>query len=247
MKSTNPDGQEHSLNKLTIPGHVAIIMDGNGRWAKAKGLPRLEGHRIGVGNIRPVLECLTKFGVKYVTLFAFSTENWKRPTVEVEGIMRILQEEIHKETEILHKQGVRVIHLGEREHLSPQLQLAVAQAQDLTRNNENVILNVAFDYGGRSEILEAVKHLINDRIPVEQIDETLFSRYLYTANIPDPDLIIRTGGELRLSNFLLWQSAYSEYYATSTLWPDISEPDLERALIAYSQRQRRFGAVTPEV
>lgn len=247
MKSPNAIGQEHDLKNLTIPEHVAIIMDGNGRWAKAKGLPRLEGHRIGVGNIRPVLECLAKFGVKYVTLFAFSTENWKRPAIEVEGIMTILQEEIYKETEILHQKGVRVIHLGETEHLSPQLQQAVANAQDLTKDNEKVILNVAFDYGGRSEILEAVKRLINDCVPIEKIDERLFSRYLYTANIPDPDLIVRTGGELRLSNFLLWQSAYSEYYSTSTLWPDISESDLKRALIAFSQRQRRFGTVTPEV
>ena len=247
MKSTSVSVCKPSLGKLKIPDHIAIIMDGNGRWAKAKGLPRLEGHRVGVSNIRPVLECLATFGVKYVTIFAFSTENWKRPTPEVEGIMEILQEEIHKETEILHQKGVRVIHLGELEHLSPQLQEAVTRAQELTKNNENITLNVAFDYGGRSEILEAVKRIIRDGIAPGQIDETLFSRYLYTANIPDPDLIIRTGGELRLSNFLLWQSAYSEYYATSTLWPDISEWDLEQALIAYSQRQRRFGTVRPEV
>ena len=160
--------------------------------------------------------------------------------------MEILNEIIDQETEMLRKRGVRLVHLGKREHLSPQLQKAVSRAQELTKNNQGITLNVAFDYGGRAEILDAVKGIISDGIPPEQLDQALFSRYLYTANIPDPDLIIRTGGELRLSNFLLWQSAYSEYYATSTLWPDFGEMDIEEAISAYTQRQRRFGTVTSE-
>ena len=229
-----------------IPQHVAIIMDGNGRWAMQQGLQRLEGHRAGVDNIRPVLECLSESGVKYVTIYAFSTENWNRPVEEVEGLMIILQEIIHKETLALHERDVRILHLGRMDRFSPELKEAVTYAKELTKDNEAITLSVAFHYGGRMEILEAVKRIMEDGIQPEQLDEALFSRYLYTADLPDPDLIIRTGGELRLSNFLPWQSAYSEYYTTSTLWPDFGEVDIGRAMESFSQRQRRFGILQPE-
>jgi undecaprenyl diphosphate synthase len=225
---------------------VAIIMDGNGRWAKRRGLPRLAGHRVGVDCIHNVLETLAEKGVKYVTLYAFSTENWNRPVSEVQGIMEILREALRQQTPALHEKNVHVVHIGKVDRLSPELQEAVAYAQWLTRNNTGVTLNVAFDYGGRDEILEAVRRIIRDGVPVEEVDEKLFSNYLFTAHVPDPDLIIRTGGELRISNFLLWQSAYSEYYLTPTLWPDLDANELEQALASFSRRQRRFGSVSPE-
>ena len=239
--SSQPTTQE-----IKVPVHVAIIMDGNGRWAQKRGLPRLAGHRVGVDCLRRVLETLGDKGVKYVTLYAFSTENWYRPAQEVEGILDILYEALQEQTQSLHENNVRIVHIGKADRLEPELQAAVAFAQDLTRDNNGVTLNVAFDYGGRDEILEAVKQIVRDGVRAEEIDEKLFSKYLFTAQCPDPDLIIRTGGELRISNFLLWQSAYSEYYHTSTLWPDLDSAELERVLEAFSNRQRRFGRVTPE-
>ena len=233
-------------DSLQVPRHVAIIMDGNGRWAERRALPRGAGHRAGVDNIRPVLECLSEYGVKYVTVYAFSTENWNRPHDEVEGLMVILQEAIHNQTLALHERGVRIHHLGRTDNLSPELREAVTYAQELTKDNEAITLSVAFDYGGRAEILEAVRQIVRDGVAPEQLDETLFGRYLYTAHLPDPDLIVRTGGELRLSNFLLWQSAYSEYYPTPTLWPDLGEADIARAMESFSQRQRRFGSLQQE-
>ena len=242
------DEPEPKLRKdsLQTPHHVAIIMDGNGRWANQRGLPRLAGHRAGVDNIRPLLESLSNYGVKYVTVYAFSTENWNRPPDEVEGLMIILLEAIHRETLALHERGVRILHLGRTDRLSPELREAVSYAQGLTKDNKRITLSVAFDYGGRAEILEAVKQIVREGISPEQLDEALFSRYLYTAHLPDPDLIIRTGGELRLSNFLLWQSAYSEYYPTPTLWPDLGDEDISRAMESFSHRQRRFGTLEPE-
>ena len=236
-----------SKTSLQSPLHVAIIMDGNGRWAEQRSLPRLEGHSAGVANLRRVLELLADYGVKYVTIYAFSTENWNRPRHEVEGIMAILQEVIHRETEALHERGVRILHIGRTDRLSPELQEATTYAQKLTKDNDALTLSVAFDYGGRAEILEATRQIILDGIPPEQLDEAIFNHYLYTAQLPDPDLIIRTGGELRLSNFLLWQSAYSEYYSTPTLWPDLGDTDIARAIESYSQRQRRFGTLGPQV
>ena len=226
-----------------VPAHVAVIMDGNGRWAKQRRLPRLAGHKAGTENIRRIIEGFAGAGVKYLTIYAFSTENWDRPSDEVHGLMDILQEVIHRETQALHKQGVRLRHLGRLDRLSPQLQKAVCDAVDLTKENESMTLNVAFDYGGRAEILESIKALIREGVSPEEIDEATLGSRLYTAGIPDPDLIIRTGGELRLSNFLLWQSAYSEYYTTPALWPDFNQEELEKALVAYSQRARRFGRV----
>jgi len=226
-----------------IPNHVAIIMDGNGRWAKQRNLPRLAGHRAGTENIRSVIRCFADYGVRYLTLFAFSTENWNRPRDEIQGLMGILEEVIDRETQSLHDEGVRLFHIGRLGGFSPQLQQKIKHAVELTKDNTRVTLGVAADYGGRVEIKDAVKRILSDRLSPESITEALFSSYLYTAALPDPDLIIRTGGEMRISNFLLWQAAYSEYYFTPTLWPDFGKEDIEGALIAYSQRERRFGRI----
>ena len=228
---------------VSIPNHVAIIMDGNGRWAEQRGLPRIAGHRAGTENIRQAIRCLAEHGVHYITLFAFSTENWNRPASEVKGLFRILGRAIDRETDIFHEHGVRLFLLGRVDRLSDRLQRKVKHAIELTKDNTEMTLSVAFDYGGRAEILDAVKRIIQDGIPPQEIDESLLNSYLYTAGLPDPDLIIRTGGEMRLSNFLLWQSAYSEYYATPTFWPDFGSEEIERALVAYAQRERRFGGL----
>ncbi len=232
---------EPQADRLQAPRHVGIIMDGNSRWASRHNVPRLAGHEAGYRNIHRVIRCLVERGVRYITLYAFSTENWNRPPDEVQGLMRLIEQVIHKETRQLHKEGVRILHLGRTDRLSRSLQESVAWSQDLTRDNTRATLCVAFDYGGRAEILEAVRRLIAQGIDPARVDEELFGKQLYTAGLPDPDLIIRTGGELRLSNFLLWQSAYSEYYATETLWPDFDGVEVDKALEAYGQRHRRFG------
>ena len=227
----------------SAPRHVAFIMDGNGRWAMERGLPRLEGHRKGVDRIREVLETLSGLGVEYVTIYAFSTENWGRPRDEVEGLMDIFFSAVEEQTRELHERNVRIVHLGKTANLNPELRCAVENAQKLTTRNTGITLNVAFDYGGRDEILQAVRRIIRDGLDPDALDEETFRRYLFTAHCPDPDLIIRTAGEQRISNFLLWQSAYSEYYHTPTLWPDLKPAELERALEAYRARQRRYGKV----
>jgi len=226
-----------------LPNHVAIIMDGNGRWAQQRGLPRLEGHRAGVKTLRSVIDCLDEYQIKYLTLYAFSTENWNRPEGEITGLLRILEERLDKETVELHKKGMRLRHLGRLDGLPPRLQLAVNRAIELTNNNTGMTISFAFNYGGRDEILDAVRHLIAEGIPPQEIDEELFNSYLYTAGMPDVDLVIRTGGELRVSNFLMWQAAYSEYYFTDVLWPNFDKKEVEKALLSYSQRQRRFGGL----
>lgn len=229
-------------NALTkIPTHVAIIMDGNGRWAKQRGLTRNEGHRAGVENMRPVLQAAVEFGVQVMTIYAFSTENWGRPQDEVRGLIGIFEEVISREVSELHKNGVKLRHLGVLEGISDQFKQAVYSAIELTKNNTRITLNVAFNYGGRAEILDAIRRLIRDQVPPEKLDEALFASYLYSAGLPDPDLIIRTAGEMRLSNFLIWQSAYAEYYSTPTYWPDFDKQELYNALVAFSQRHRRFG------
>ena len=228
-----------------VPVHVAIIMDGNGRWAAKRGLPRIAGHKVGVDCIQRTLVALSAKGVKFVTIYAFSTENWNRPAKEVQGILEILYNALRRQTRALHENNVRIIHIGKVDRLSSQLREAVENAQDLTKDNTGITLNVAFDYGGRDEILEAVKRIIRDGVPAEDLDEERFNSYLFTAHSPDPDLIIRTGGEMRISNFLLWQSAYSEYYHTSTLWPDMDSAELERFLEVFGNRERRFGGVKP--
>lgn len=226
-----------------VPRHVAIIMDGNGRWARARGLPRLAGHRAGTENIRPILEASVEFGIETLTIWAFSTENWRRPEEEVKGLLRILQEMIRRELQELHKQGVQLRHIGRLDRLPKPLQKQVLDAIELTKNNRRITLNVAFDYGGRAEIVQAVQRIIRDGIPAEQVDEALISSYLYTAGQPDPDLIIRTSGEMRTSGFMMWQSAYAEYYITPVFWPDFNREELYKALVAYSQRDRRFGGI----
>ena len=226
-----------------VPRHVAFIMDGNGRWAQRRGLPRLEGHQRGVDRIQSLVEALDAKGVRFVTIYAFSTENWARPKEEVEGLMGIFSAAVEVQTQILHEKNVRIVHVGKTANLSPELGRAIAAAQELTGANTGVTLNVAFDYGGRDEIIDAVRRIIQDGLGPDEVDEETFSRYLFTAHCPDPDLIIRTAGEQRISNFLLWQSAYSEYYHTSTLWPDLEPAELDQVLEAFGNRQRRYGRV----
>ena len=229
-----------------VPRHVAIIMDGNGRWAEKRGLPRLAGHREGVSAIPRVVDLLAHRGVQFLTIYAFSTENWSRPISEVEGIIQLLHETLQRETDQFNEKNVRVIHIGNADRLAPDIRDAVERIQNETCRNTGLVLNVAFDYGGRQEILAAVRDLIREGVGPEEVTEEVFSSRLYTAHSPDPDLIIRTGGELRISNFLLWQSAYSEYFHTPVLWPDLDEAELDRALAAYGSRQRRFGNVVPD-
>jgi undecaprenyl diphosphate synthase len=228
-----------------VPLHVAIIMDGNGRWARARGLPRLAGHRAGVDNLRRVLEAATEFGIRYLTIYAFSTENWSRPPDEVRGLLNILEDVIDRELQSLNKNGVQLRHLGRLERLSPELQAKVHQAVEMTKHNERLVLNIAWNYGGRDEIVQAVRHMMASGIQPEEVDEDLVSQYLYTAGVPDPDLIIRTSGELRVSNFLIWQGAYAELYVSPTFWPDFGRDELLEALWEYARRDRRFGQVEP--
>ncbi len=226
-----------------VPQHVAMIMDGNGRWAIQRGLPRLAGHKAGTENLRRVIRSTVEFGVKYLTIYAFSTENWGRPAEEVNGLMLILQNVIDRELNELHKEGVQLRHIGRLERLDPAIQKKVLSAIELTKNNDRLILNVAFNYGGRDEIVCAIQKIINDGIPAEDVNDELVNRYLFTAGVPDPDLIIRTSGELRVSNFLIWQAAYSEWYITPTFWPDFDKDEYRRALETFANRDRRFGKV----
>jgi undecaprenyl diphosphate synthase len=216
-----------------IPTHIAIIMDGNGRWALSRGLPRLAGHRAGTENLRRVIEACIEFGIRYLTLYAFSTENWGRPLEEVQGLMRILEDVIDRELQELHDQGVQLRHMGRLDQLSPMLRQKVLDAVEYTKDNQRLILNVAFNYGGRDEIVCAIQHMIEDGVKADDVTDDLISKYLFTAGVPDPDVIIRTSGELRGSNFLLWQGAYSEWYFTSTYWPDFDKEELRKALIEY--------------
>ena len=224
-----------------MPNHVAIIMDGNGRWAQQRRLLRLEGHQAGAENIRPIIKYLNQHHIKYVTLYGFSTENWNRPEEEVAGLLRLFEESIDKYVSELHENGIKFRHIGRLEELPQSLQLVINRATELTKNNTSMTLSFALNYGGRLEILDAIRHIIAEGIPGQNIDESLFNSYLYTAGLPDVDLVIRTGGEFRTSNFLIWQAAYSEYYFTDVLWPDFNQKELEKALLAYSQRRRRFG------
>jgi undecaprenyl diphosphate synthase len=226
-----------------VPEHVAIIMDGNGRWALKRGLPRLAGHHAGTENLRRIIRACVEFGIKYLTIYAFSTENWGRPREEVDGLMRILEEVIEKELRELNEQGVQIRHLGRLDQLSPRLQKKVSQAIEATKQNSRLVLNVAFNYGGRDELVQAIQQMIRDGVPAEDISPELVNNYLYTAGVPDPDLIIRTSGELRISNFLIWQAAYSEWYVTPIFWPDFGKEEFRKALDAYIHRDRRYGGV----
>jgi undecaprenyl diphosphate synthase len=229
-----------------MPRHIAIIMDGNGRWAKQRGLPRLAGHRAGTENIRRIVTECAEQGVRYLTLYAFSTENWSRPSREVDGLMRILSEFIDRETDNLHKQGAQLRHLGSLEGVAAHLQKKIHDAVQLTRANDRITLAVAFNYGGRADIVYAVRDLVAQGIAAEAIDEASIAEHLSTRGIPDPDLIIRTSGEWRLSNFLIWQAAYSEYWTTPIFWPDFGPEQLRQAIQDYGQRERRFGGLSEQ-
>ena len=226
-----------------LPNHLAIIMDGNGRWAKQRGLLRFKGHQAGAQNIVPTIECLNRHRIKCVTLYGFSTENWNRPEDEVSGLLHLFEETINKYANVLHENNVKLRHLGHLEELPQGLQIAINKAIKLTKNNTGMALNFALNYGGRLEVLDVVRRIITEGIPAQSIDEELFNSYLYTAGLPDVDLIIRTGGEFRISNFLIWQAVYSEYYFTEVLWPEFNKQELEKALQAYSRRRRRFGGL----
>lgn len=230
-----------------IPSHVAIIMDGNGRWAQNRSMPRFFGHRQGVAALKKAVRYAANQGIETLTVYAFSTENWHRPPDEVNFLMDLMHKTFSKEIEELYREGVKIVLIGDRSTLSSDILAVWDRAEQITKNNRRMTLNVAFNYGGRTEIVAAVKNIaakvLTGHISIDDIDDELFNEELYTSHSPDPDLLIRTGGELRLSNFLLWQSAYTEIYVTATLWPDFDEEDFEKALQSYAKRERRFGRV----
>ena len=230
-----------------VPRHVAIIMDGNGRWAAERHLPRAVGHRAGTENVRSIIEACIECGVKVLTLYAFSTENWRRPYDEIEALFTILGDVIDREAEELHREGIRLRHLGTLEQIPAELAHRIGEAVKRTRCNDRLIVNVAFNYGAQAEIVRAVRRIVAQGVPPEAIDEDLISANLDTAGLPDPDLIVRTAGEMRLSNFLLWQAAYAEYWCTDVYWPDFDGERLKQALCEYSRRQRRFGRLAAQI
>jgi len=237
------DAKRGEKGQASRPRHIAIIMDGNGRWARRRMLPRLAGHRAGVENIRRIVEACVEEGVEILTIYAFSTENWARPREEVQGLLGILGEVIDRETENLHRNGVQVRHIGRLEGLPESIQDKLLRAVERTKGNQRLILNVAFNYGGRAEIVDAVREIVRMGLPPGDIDEECVANCLYTAGCPDPDLIIRTAGEMRLSNYLIWQAAYSEFYATTTYWPDFGQEELRQAIAEYGRRVRKFGGL----
>ncbi len=226
-----------------VPRHVAIIMDGNGRWARARGLPRAAGHRAGTENLRPVLRAAVEFGIEVLTIYAFSTENWTRPKPEVTALLQLVERVIDRELDELLRNGVRLKHIGRRQGISARLLAKIDHAEELTRCNDELLLNIAFNYGGRAELVDAVRSIVQEGLTPEQIDEGVIGEHLTTSGMPDPDLVIRTGGDLRLSNFLIWQSIYAEFYSTDTLWPDFDGDELYKAIASYEGRQRRYGGV----
>jgi len=231
------------LAEGNIPQHIAIIMDGNGRWAKKKGLPRIAGHREGTNSLKAVLGACQQAGVKYLTVYAFSTENWRRPKEEVSFLMGLLSESIDRELKELHENGIRLLALGRLSELNPELQKKIKKAMELTAKNQKGTLCIMLNYGARAEITDAVNSLL--RSGKKEVDERTISEHLYTKGLPDPDLLIRTASEMRISNFLLWQIAYTELYVTPTLWPDFKEEALLKAIEEYKGRERKFGR-TPE-
>ena len=240
--TANPETSKRNEKvERPVPHHVAIIMDGNGRWAESRGLDVSEGHHAGFENLRRVVADLADRGVAYLTLYAFSTENWDRPESEVNGILELAIAVIAHEAEQLNENGVRIKHLGRVDRLSPELKDELEQAVEKTADNTGLTLGIAFDYGGRAEIVNAAKQMIEDGVPLDEIDERKFTKYLYTADMPDVDLLIRTGGDFRISNFLLWQTAYSEFYSSETWWPDFYGEHIDQAFESFGERQRRFG------
>ena len=243
MNEPRTDNTPTPKKFILLPNHIAIVPDGNGRWAERQGLPRLSGHRAGAENMHRMIDYLNEYPINYVTLYGFSTENWARPKGEVEGLFQILKEFIENTVPELNKKGIKLRHLGRLNDLPQNLQQAINKAIELTKNNTRMTLGLAFNYGGRAEILDAVHRLLAEGVARQNVTEELFESYLYTAGLPNVDLLIRTGDELRLSNFLIWQTAYSEYHFTTVLWPDFNKEDIDKALLSYSQRQRRFGGL----
>jgi undecaprenyl diphosphate synthase len=239
------------IDRSALPAHVAIIMDGNGRWARKRGLPRVAGHRAGINAVREVVEGSAQLGISVLTLYAFSVENWKRPRTEVSMLMQLLKEYLNKELENIHKNNIRFRTIGRTDELDPSVQIELEKGIARTRNNTGMIFNVALNYGGRAEIVDAVNRLLRNGGPALAanggLSEKDFAQYLYTAGQPDPDLLIRTSGELRVSNFLLWQIAYSEIWVTDTLWPDFEKQHLYEAIIAFQKRERRYGGLEPQL
>lgn len=235
--------ETHNKSLPIVPRHIAIIMDGNGRWAKARGLSRIAGHRAGAENLRTIIRAGAKFGIEYITFYAFSTENWSRPKAEVTGLMHILSDVIDRELEELHQEGARLLHIGHLDGLSKPLQEKVVNAIELTKDNRGITIVLAFNYGGRDEIIHVIKHMLADQVDPSDVDEKLVSSYMFTSDIPDPDLVIRTSGELRTSNFLPWQSVYSELYFPEVYWPDFSEEELRKAIEEFATRDRRYGGL----
>jgi undecaprenyl diphosphate synthase len=229
-----------------LPRHIAIIMDGNGRWARARGLPRIAGHRSGAEAVRRTVSAAGELGIPYLTLFGFSSENWKRPSAEVQDLMVLLRHYLRREIAELQRNGVRLKVIGQLTRLAPDIVGMISHAETLTRENSRITLTIALSYGGRAEIVAAVQAIAAEvargSLAAEDVDEDCLSKHLFTADIPDPDLLIRTSGEQRISNFLLWQCAYSELVFTKTLWPDFSRRDLEQAIDEYCGRERRYGA-----
>jgi undecaprenyl diphosphate synthase len=235
------------MDPQNIPRHIAIIMDGNGRWAKERGLPRIAGHREGAESVRAVLKASAEFGVKYLTLYAFSTENWRRPQEEVDFLMELFSQTIDNEIDELMENEVRLLFLGRLSKFSPPLQSKMEEAMERTKSNKRITLNVMVNYGGRAEIVDAVRAINNEQLDNEQINEEIISNHLYTKGIPDPDLLIRTASEMRVSNFLLWQIAYAEIYVTPVFWPDFRREQLKEAISAYQRRVRKFGKTEEQV
>lgn len=244
---TEAKAKSAEANTITrLPKHIAIIMDGNGRWAAQRGLPRLAGHRAGTENLRRVIRACVEFGVQYMTIYAFSTENWGRPKEEVDGLLHILEDVIDKELNELHEEGVQLRHIGHLDALPDVLREKVLKAVNMTRGNERLVLSLAFNYGGRDEIVCAIQEMIKKGVRSEDITQEVVSQHMFTAGIPDPDLIVRTSGEMRISNFLIWQGAYAEWYVTQTLWPDFDRDELHKALVEYSSRDRRYGRIATD-
>ena len=244
---TDPGGDRISpLTGGRVPGHVAIIMDGNGRWATERGLPRAAGHRAGAENIRRVIERFAEHDVRYVTLFAFSTENWNRPATEVSVIFQLIDRFLQRELDNMQRDNVRVRHFGHLKQLPAPLAERIEEAVEVTRANDGLMLNICLSYGSRDEIVTAIRRIAEAGIPPAEIDEKTVAAHLLTGGLPDPDLVIRTAGEQRISNFLLWQNAYAELYFTSAYWPDFGREDIDLALAEYGRRKRKFGALPPE-
>ena len=245
------EGEPHMTTTQAIPGHIAIVMDGNGRWAKKRNRPRSFGHQAGLKALRATIQHCVRIGVKTLTVFAFSSENWNRPAGEVSRLMEIFLNALNKEVAELHKNGVCIRFLGDLTAFKPAIQDKMAEAQALTAGNRRLVTNVAVNYGGRWDISQAARHLARDalagNLSLDEIDEEHFGKYLVLAQSPDPDLLIRTGGEMRISNFLLWQSAYTELYFTPVLWPDFDTASLDEAIAAFQSRERRFGRTTEQV